>query len=61
MFCEHVYKNPDSDPCSKCGKPSHKVDWELIHSLHKKWWADGNADWSICKDCGGGLRGWWSI
>lgn len=60
-YCKHVYEDVGADICPYCGKDTHRTDFKLIAALYEKWWADGNADWSICKECGGTIRGWWSI
>lgn len=51
----------NANPCPLCGKETHETDFNSISELHKQWWADGKADWSVCKECGGTIRGWWSI
>lgn len=50
-YCEHVYKDMGENPCPKCGKPTHEVDWKLLAEQHKQWIADGKAQYG----------GWWSI
>lgn len=60
-YCRHVYEVVGAPICPDCGKDTHETDFKLTAQLHKQWWADGKADWSICPDCGGTIRGWWSI
>ena len=60
-YCKHVYEYMNANPCPLCGRETHETDFKAISKLHKQWWADGKADWSICKECGGTIRGWWSI
>lgn len=50
-ICEHVYNNMHANPCPKCGKETHEIDWQFQHKLHKQWIADGKATY----------QGWWSI
>ena len=50
-YCEHVYKNMNENPCSKCGLETHETDWKYQHELHRAWHADGKATYG----------GWWSI
>jgi len=50
----------ESDTCPDCGRDTHRTDWKFSAELHRKWIADGKADWNICPK-GGTIRGWWSI
>ena len=51
MFCEHVYKEMNSDTCPSCGKFTHRTNWQEQHDLHKEWIASGKVV----------AQGWWSI
>jgi hypothetical protein len=61
MACRHVYEYVGSPACPDCGRDTHETDWKAISDQRKQWWAEGKADWSVCPDCGGTIRGWWSI
>jgi rRNA maturation endonuclease Nob1 len=61
MGCRHIYEIVNQDICPDCGRYTHETNFKEIADLHKQWIADGKADWSICKECGGTIRGWWSI
>lgn len=43
MYCEHVYKDMNANPCPKCGKDTHETDWNLQNKLQKEW-KDANPD-----------------
>lgn len=51
MYCEHVYKEMDTDLCPKCGLPTHRINWKEVARLHKDWISSGKAT----------AQGWWSI
>lgn len=50
-ICEHVYRNMNANPCPKCGKETHEIDWKYQNKLHEAWIAEGKAVYG----------GWWSI
>jgi hypothetical protein len=51
MYCEHVYKEMDTDLCPLCSMPTHRIDWKEVARLHKEWIDSGKAT----------PQGWWSI
>ena len=52
QLCIHIYKEVGADPCPHCGKPSHRLDWQLQNKLKRKWLKENpNARY----------QGWWSI
>ncbi len=52
-MCEHVYKNMGVNPCPKCGRETHEIDWTKENKIMKKWLKDNPDAWKEV--------GWWSI
>jgi hypothetical protein len=51
MYCDHVYKEMNSEICELCGGDTHKTNWSYQHELHRDWIASGKAE----------SQGWTSI
>jgi hypothetical protein len=50
-YCDHVYKDINSDFCHNCGRDTHETNWTFQHELHRDWIASGKAT----------AQGWTSI
>jgi len=52
-ICEHVYRNVNANPCPKCGRETHEINWAKENEFHKQWLKDNPDAWKTV--------GWWSI